>query len=84
MTDVAVAAGPGGFAVAGKTGSDLTVVRLDPQGRRRGRPVVVAGAFAGEGRPAALWIGPNLVVAVPGDPPRVVAIDPQGRVAPAR
>jgi hypothetical protein len=84
VTDVALAAGAGGFAVAGRSGADLAVVRLDRQGRRRGRPTSVPGAFASEGRPVAGFIGPNLVVALPGDPPRVVAIDPGGRVLGSR
>jgi len=79
LQGVAVAAGAGGFAVIGRSAGDIVIVRLGADGRPRGRPITVPGSGA-EGRPAALFVGQTLLVAIPGDTPRVVAIDAQGRV----
>jgi hypothetical protein len=80
LRSVIVAAAPNGFAVVGRTAGDVVVLRLDADGRPRGRPITVPGA--GDVRPAALFVGQTLLVAIPAvdGSPRVVSIDAQGRV----
>lgn len=64
-------------ALVGRVGDDLTAVRFGDNGRMIGRPTVVAGALAGVSGPrlAAAFVGRRLLVAIPGETPRVVALE---------
>lgn len=78
ISDAIVATSGGRHALLGRAGDDLVVLRFGDNGRTVGRPTIVAGALAGMPagpRIAAVFSGRHLLVAIPGDAPRVVVAD---------
>lgn len=77
LTDATLATAGGRHALVGRAGDDLVVLRFGDNGRTVGRPTIVAGAFAGLSAPrvSAAFVGRRLLVAIPGDTPRVVVAE---------
>jgi hypothetical protein len=74
LTDATLATSGSRHALVGRAGDDLVALRFGDNGRTVGRPTIALGAFAGLWAPrvSAAFVGRRLLVAIPGETPRVV------------